>query len=269
MQLTPKKLHFVHQLARYGSCAIGAVYLMVGLIALLSLLRLRHGGADEGSILAFFKSIPLGDVLVGVILLGMLCYITWRIFEAVTDPYAYGNRWKGITQRTGVALSALAYALIALSALQILLNLPGPDVSGQPEAQRVLVAKIFQWRAGEWLVGIAGVIVAFVGLFQFIYAFRKDYEERLAMNRLSANKKKMIHILAWIGHFARGIILLIIAWFLIDAAIKSNPHEVVNTDKAFNYLGEHIGHPVFVLVALGTMCYGCFMFALGFYYDFH
>ena len=78
----------------------------------------------------------------------------------------------------------------------------------------------------------------------------------------------MIGTLAWIGHFARGIILFIIGYFLVKAALQSNPNDVVNTDKAFNFLGEHIGHVSFIAVALGTICYGFYMFSLSIYYDF-
>jgi type IV secretory pathway VirB2 component (pilin) len=76
-------------------------------------------------------------------------------------------------------------------------------------------------------------------------------------------------VLAWAGHMARAVILCIIAYFLIQASLQSDPGDVVNTDKAFNLLGESIlGHPAFVVVALGTISYGLYMFMLAWYYEF-
>ena len=42
---------------------------------------------------------------------------------------------------------------------------------------------------------------------------------------------------------------------------------VVNTDKAFDFIGDHVGHVYFILVAIATICYGLFMFAQGITYD--
>ncbi len=44
---------FVELLARFGCISTAIVYIMIGVVALLSLLRLKHGGADEASILKF------------------------------------------------------------------------------------------------------------------------------------------------------------------------------------------------------------------------
>jgi hypothetical protein len=41
----------------------------------------------------------------------------------------------------------------------------------------------------------------------------------------------------------------------------------VNTDKAFDFIGDQVGHVYFILVAVGTIFYGLFMFALGITYD--
>jgi hypothetical protein len=42
---------------------------------------------------------------------------------------------------------------------------------------------------------------------------------------------------------------------------------VVNTDKAFDFIGDDVGHLYFIMVAAGTICYGLFMFVFGWYYD--
>ncbi|RYY65774.1 MAG: DUF1206 domain-containing protein, partial [Chitinophagaceae bacterium] len=63
------------------------------------------------------------------------------------------------------------------------------------------------------------------------------------------------------------IILGLVGFFYLKAAITRNSSHVVNTDKAFDFIGDHIGGVAFLLVAAGTVCYGLYMFVLGLHYD--
>lgn len=69
------------------------------------------------------------------------------------------------------------------------------------------------------------------------------------------------------GYTARAIILGIIGFFFIKSGLTDNARYIVNTDKAFDFIGDHVGHVYFIGVAIGTICYGLFMFALGVAYD--
>jgi hypothetical protein len=262
------KNKFVYLLARYGSFSIGIVYATVGVMAMLSLLRIKDGGADEDSILDFMASFPFGKYIIVLLLLGMLAYMTWRIYEALEDPYEFGNSKKAIAKRAGIGLGALGYGIIAYSAIEALLGID-PNMKGTPDEQQFLVSKLLTWAGGNYIVIFMGLIVAVAGLVEFRYMVSKEYKVRLKVERLSEKQKKFIRVLAWAGHLARAVILCIIAYFLIQASLQSDPSDVVNTDKAFNFLGESIlGHPAFVIVALGTISYGLYMFMLAWYYDF-
>jgi hypothetical protein len=260
----PPYAHLVRYLALVGSAAIGLVYMGIGTIAMLSLLRLKDGGADEDSMLEFLTDLPGGWICVWIILLGMVCYIAWRLYEAIVNPFQEPYTIKGISTRVGTALSSVAYAIIALSAIQALLGiaLEGDGV----EEQRQLLARVLNWRGGAWLVGLTGVLVGITGLLEIYHVLRREYVQRVDMQRLSRAGKRLLHGLAWYGHFSRGIILLIMAYFLLQGAIHANAQEIVNTDKAFNFIGEsRLGHPLFVIVAIGTMAYGVFMILQGIY----
>jgi hypothetical protein len=113
----------------------------------------------------------------------------------------------------------------------------------------------------------AGIIICIIAIVQLGYVVTRTYVERMDIKKLDKGKTNVIHILAWTGHFARGIILGIIGFFFIKSALDSNPQLVVNTDKAFDFIGDHVGHVYFILVAAGTICYGLFMFLFGWYYD--
>lgn len=258
---------FVYKLAKLGAVSIGVVYLLIGVLAILSFLQLKEGGTGRKSVFRFIAEIPLGNVLLVAICLGLAGYIVWKLYDAYSDPYGYGKHWTGLFKRFALAFSSLAYGLIAVSAVQVIAGITNSNAANVAR-QRLLVARIFDWWAGQWLVAAAGAIVGLAGLSQFIYVIKKAYREKLRVDEISERKRKIIASLAWAGHFARGIILLVIAYFLIKAAVTSDSGEVVSTDKAFDFLGDEIGHIIFILVALGTICYGLYMFALSFYFDF-
>lgn len=255
-------------MARFGCMATAVVYILLGLFALLSLLRLKEGGADEASVLKFFEDVQLGKVVISLILLGMLAYMVWRFYEAIKDPYQYGSRGKGVTIRLLTAFSAISDGLIAWPAIESLIGMNPATKSGNPEAQRESINSLMQHPVGVWAVVIIGSITLVTAIVQFVYVFKEAYEERIDFHQLSPVKRTIITSVGYAGHIARGIILGIIGFFMLKAAITQNGQFVVNTDKAFDFLGDEIGKPVFAAIAFGTICYGFFMIAMGYYYDF-
>lgn len=269
MQNRKKKKLFIHYLPIYGCVSTGLIYVGIGVIAILSFLRIKEGGADEGSMLAYMNNYFVGKVFIWIILLGTIAYIAWRFFETVKDPYDYGKEAHGLSKRTGIALSTIADMFIAYSAIQALYDLGNLQENGEPEEQRRLAGEMLQESWGSWLIIGIGAIVLITAVTQFIYGITKGYSERLDIAHFNSTKRSLIHFLAWGGYLARGIILGIIGFFYIKAGIADNASYVVNTDKAFDFIGDDVGHLYFILVALGTICYGLFMFALGATYKPH
>jgi hypothetical protein len=262
-----KKEIFVHYLPLYGCIATGIVYLSIGVIAILSFLKIKQGGADESSLLAFLGEFLAGKILIWIILLGTLSYIVWRIYESLADPYEYGNKALGIALRTGIALSTIADLLITYAAIEVLLGIDHIEADGEPREQRQLVASILQEKAGDWLIITMGAIICLTALVQFYYGSTKGYKERLDVEHLSSVVKSLIHILAATGYLARGMIIGIIGFFFIKAGILRDSGYIVNTDKAFDFVGDNLGGVCFNLLAIGTIFYGLFMFAMGVSYD--
>ncbi|EJF08660.1 DUF1206 domain-containing protein [Pontibacter sp. BAB1700] len=265
MTVDKKYRKIAQWLARYGCVSIGLVYVLLGSMAILSLFGRSEDDADEERALDYLLEYTLGEILVWVVLIGMVGYITWRVFEAITDPYEFGKDLKGIGKRVGVALSGVGYGLIAFSAYEVLNGGGG----NSEEEQQLMIARILAWDAGPWLVGAAGVVTMLTGLVQFQYVIQGAYNKRLDLGELEQHKKRIIHTLAWAGYFARGIILLVLGYFLLRGAIKQDENAVGDTDSAFDFIGGGtVGDTAFFLVALGTICYGFFMFIFSVFYKF-
>lgn len=264
---TRKKLpSFIRFLPAYGCISTGLIYFSIGVIAILSFLKIKKGGADESSLVAFLNDYLAGKIFIWIILLGTVCYIIWRIFDSIKDPYNYGNAFKGMIIRIGIGLSTIPDMLIAYTASQSLFGKKNMIENGIPAEERQMVSSMMEsW--GNWSIILIGFIILFTALIQLIYGVTRGYRERLDIEHYSKAKRNLVHILAWAGFSARGIIVGIIGFFAIIAGIEKNAGKIVNTDKAFDFIGDHVGHPYFIMVAAGTMAYGVFMFIMGLAHD--
>lgn len=249
-------------LPRVGSFSTGILYFGIGTIALLSFFKLRDGGADESSMMMVLNDFFLGKLLIFVILSGTACYVAWRVYEVINDPYGYGRSLKGLTIRTGIALSTTADALVLIAGVRVLLGLGEIQSDGQPVEERAMTQSLLD-RGDDWLVITLGVVILTTAIVQTMYGFTKGYKERVADDGFSKTLEHIFHGLALYGFTARGIILGIIGFFFLKAGFVHDAQLVVNTDKAFDFIGDNIGHALFIIVAIGTIAYGLFMFGLG------
>lgn len=246
--------------------ATGIIYAAIGVIAILSFLKVRYGGADEASMMAILAEYVIGKIVIGILLLGTLCYIVWRFYEAITDPYEYGRNLKGGIKRLGIALSTIADILIVYAAVRVLLGISHFQPNGQPHEEREMVNKMLKSQ-GQWPVVGIGLVYMITAVIQLWYGISRGYRERVDIEHFSSIFRHALHMLAWAGYAARGIILGIIGFFFLKAGIHENARYIVNTDKAFDFIGDHVGHVYFILVAIATTCYGFFMFVQGIAYD--
>jgi hypothetical protein len=262
-----KNKTIIHFLPVYGCFATGLIYTSIGIIAILSFLKLKDGGADENRLFAFLNNFLVGKILVFVILAGTACWIIWRFYETFTDPYDYGKEISGIAKRTGIAVSTFADFMIAYAAFRFLAGTGNLEEGEQLNQQRSMVKNILKHDSGELFVIIIGVIIIITALIQLFYGITRGYKERLEVEEFSPVSKKLVYFFGLTGYFARGIIIGITGFFYLKAGVLNDAQIVVDTDKAFDFIGDNIGHIWFILTAAGTIFYGIFMFALGTRYD--
>jgi hypothetical protein len=250
-----------------GCFSTGIIYLAIGVIAILSFFRLKEGGADESSFFVLLDSFIAGRILNWIIIVGALCFIAWRFYEAFKDPYGMGRDAKGMLLRTGAAFSSAADAFIALSVLTVIFGRQKVPVNGEPVQQRNMVAHLLDWQGGHALVSIIGAIILVTAAVLILYGLSKSFTESIRATDFNKRERNIVHGIAYAGYFSRGVILFIIGFFYLKSSIRNDSSYIVNTDKAFNFIGEHVGHPWFILIAVGTISYGVYMFVLGLHYD--
>jgi hypothetical protein len=243
------KRKLLKALTLIGCFSTGIIYGSIGVIAILSFLKLKNGGADESSFFVLLDGFAFGRLLNWVIILGAVCFIIWRFYEAFADPHKIGKDAKAILLRTGAAFSSVADAFIALSVLQAIFSGQKVPVSGEPTQQQHLVADLLKTDWGRIVVIGTALILLLTALVLVFYGFSKQFTETIKADDFSKGWTYVVHGTAYAGYLARGVILGIMGFFYLKAVIKHNPDYVVNTDKAFDFIGDNIGGLAFIVTA--------------------
>jgi hypothetical protein len=250
-----------------GCFSTGIIYASIGVIALLSFFKLKNGGADESSFFVLLNGFVAGRIVNWAIIMGAVCFIIWRFYEAIRDPHHMGTDAKAILLRIGGGFSSAADAFIALSALSAMFGEQKAPLSGEPIQKREMVGHLLNFNWGPAVIIITGIITCLTAAVLVLYGLSARFTEAIKLKDFTRKQKYALHVIAYAGYFARGVILGIVGFFFIKSAIENNSRYIVNTDKAFDFIGDHIGHVWFILIAVGTLCYGVYMFVLGLHYE--
>jgi Domain of Unknown Function (DUF1206) len=249
---------FVHSrlfavLSRAGFVARGLVYGIIGVLALD--LALGYGGkiTNQQGALHSIEQHSFGHVLLAAVAIGLGGYSLWRLFRAALGHGPEGSD-RGL-ERLGALGSGIAYGLICAVAVQILTSSSG---GGSGNAKKT-ANDVFNWPGGRWLVGIAGLVMLGVALYQFIRGARQKFLDDSNTQKMSPAVKKAFTVIGTVGHLARAVVFGLVGIFLIKASIDYRANEVVGLDGALAklYNGAY-GSWLLGAVAAGLVAFAAF-----------
>jgi hypothetical protein len=249
----------VELLERLGYAVRGALYAVMGFLALGIVLRIGGGQTtDLSGSLVFLISNPFGKLVLIVIAAGLAAYSLWGFIRAIYDPLHRGSDASGYMARLGFVTSALSYAAIVVFALKIL---AGSGGSSGDSTQKT-VASILNHPGGGPVTVIIGLIAIGVGLGQFLEAYRANFARDLKRTEMSEREQKRTIALGRFGMFARGVVFLVIGWFIVQAGLHHDAGQVQGFGGAFLFLlNQPFGRVVMGIVALGFVALGLHSFA--------
>jgi hypothetical protein len=232
--------------------ARGIIYILLGWVAVLVALGHASHEADQQGALQLLAGKPYGSLSLWLLGIGFAAYALWRLSEA-----AYGVAGEG--KRAGPRLRSLGRAVIygglAYLTFQVLSGTQGSQ-SGQ---QQDVTAKVMQHSGGRWLVGIAGLIVVFIGLVLVMEGIHRRFMKYLRTSQLSPRARRIVELLGVIGTIARGVVVALVGILVIDAAVSYNPAKSGGIDAALLTLrNEPAGAVLLILVALGLVIFGLY-----------
>lgn len=244
---------WVERLARVGYAAKAVLYATIGILAAQTALGEGGRTTDTRGALRTLLQAPYGRVMLLVVAIGLLGYTTWLLARAVTDAEQRGHGAKGIALRTGDVVRGIAHGALALAALRLARGQGGGGGDGTREwAGRVLEAPF-----GQTLLWIGAAGIAGYGLYQLYRSWSAKLSRRLALGELPAGTARWVVAVSRFGIAARGVVFLLIAYFLSRAAAQHDPSEAGGVDESLQALAG-VGRWPLAVVAFGLVAYGVY-----------
>ena len=238
--------------ARSGFVARGLIYGIIGLLAVK--LALGDGGktTSQTGALRTLAHQPFGRLLVILVAVGLAGYALWRFVRAALGhgPEASDSGF----ERLAAFASGATYAGLCVVAVEILVGSSG---GGSSEAKKT-TAGVLGWPGGQWLVGIAGVALIGVGLYQGYRGITKKFLDDSKTEEMTAPVKRWVTGIGVFGHLSRMIVFGLVGVFLIKAAADYSASKAVGVDGAL----AKLAHQSYGPLLLGVVATGLIAFAL-------
>jgi hypothetical protein len=241
-------------LERLGYLVRGALYAVMGLLALGVALGIVGGQTtDLSGSLVFLIGNPFGKLVLVVVIIGLGAYSLWGFIRAIYDPLHRGSDASGYAARLGFVTSALSYAAIVILAIELLAGSGAP--SG--DSTQKTIASVLTHPAGGWLTILIGLVAIGIGFGQFLEAYRATFQEDLKGAEMSASERRIAVGLGRFGMFARGVVFLVIGWFVVQAGIHHDAGQAQGFGGAFVFLlNQPFGRLLLGVIALGFVALG-------------
>jgi hypothetical protein len=249
----PKEKWF-ERFFRFGLISKGVVYCLIGFLAVMAAVGLSRKEAGKAQALSTIYEQPFGQVLLGVIALGLFGYVLLRFAQAFRDIDNKGDDTKGIFSRIGYGISGLIYLALAGYAAKLVID----GQQGGSNSREFIVAKALTHEWGPSVVGIVGLIIIGSGIYQIYRGVSGRFMKKIQLIRMDI--EKAVKRAGVFGYIARGIVLMIIGYLIFHAAITSNPSEAKGTEGAFVFIENKFGTLLMAVTAIGLIGYGIFMF---------
>lgn len=243
-------------LTRAGFIGYGVVHLLFAWLAL----QLAFGGTttqgDQSGALRELAAQPLGRVLVIAVAVGMLAMAIWQAFEALIGHRAERDRAR-VFERLASAGRTLVYGYFAWTAYQV----SKQATTSSADKQQDLTQDLMGSTGGRWLVGLAGVAVAALGVGLVWYGLTKRFEKHLHTMQMSLGFRRASRRLGMAGYTAKGVAYGIAGILFVAAAVTYDPNKARGLDAALRTLRDQsYGQLLLTLIALGIAAFGVFCF---------
>jgi hypothetical protein len=247
----------VETLARLGYGMRGLIYIIMGLLAISVALGKGGAPADQQGAIAAIGRQPAGMFLLWVVLIGLASYSLWGVIRALFDPLHKGHNAKGLLARGAYLVSAAVYLLLVFVTYGYITGAGSTAQSGAQTQQSL--ATVMSKPGGAWLIGILGLVVIAIGLYQIYQGFNASFDKQFETYHMTSKQNKWATQLGRFGTATRGLILAIIGGSLCVAAFQSSPNQPIGIDAALaTLLRQPFGVWLLAIAAVGLIAFGVF-----------
>lgn len=227
-------------LTRIGFATRGLLYIVI------AMLILRTGRAEDQSGAIAYLGRGGGQLLLGVIAIGLTAYGLWRLADAALDIERHGADRKAVMERVGAGFSGAIHLFLAWQSVQLM---RGAALSGDGTQEGAQTAMRLP---GGWALVLAGAAVLMVlGAVQMAKAAKGGFLRYLDP---SVAVKPWVQWSGRVGYAARGVVFLISSYLLAMAGIEEKASEAGGMARVLSWLTS----PFDVIVGVGLLAFGLF-----------
>lgn len=256
-------------LARAGYASRGAVYIVVGVLAVLTAVQglgVSTGGASGGTTgtkgaIQAILDLPAGTWLVGAIAVGLAGFTLWRLVQGFGDADSHGKGGKGLVIRAGLIGSGVLHAGLAAYAASLIwagMSATGGGGSGGSGGggKAGWTAWLMQQPWGHWVIAAFGLIAIGAAVAQVVKAVKQKYKDKLDPRAANSD---WIDKVARFGLGAKALVLAMIGVFLISAAFGSGSAQSAGLPQVLATLqAQPYGAWLLGITAAGLVAFGVF-----------
>ena len=255
---------WIEKLARWGYAAKGFVYVLIGILAVMAAVgRGGSGSASKQGAANMIFDQPFGKFLAILVVIGILGFVVWRFVQAFKSKNLGGSQNKVMLKRARYAFSGVIYLAFAITIIRMIQGSGGGSGNGRQQ----LVGRVLEMDLGPLLVAVAGIGVMVAGIMQWVKAYKEEYMQKLSFSGAAASMRDNARKIGKLGYAARGVVWLLVGFFLLQAGLNSDASQAQGSGGAFQTIEQWGGSWVLLIVAIGVVAYGVFMFVKARYYQ--
>ena len=242
-----------------GHFSSAVLHVTMGLLAGLLALGFRGEAPDGRVVVRALRDLPFGPALLFAVSAGALCLVVWRLLQAFWDIEGKGRSFIGLCHRARFLFGAAVYSTIPIFIGRMLLGYP--QRSGEQlaeEAASAIIGFPFGWSI------VLGTGMGFLasGGFYIYKMFRGNFEGVFRCAEMTERQRKLCFALGRLGCAARGMIFLVIGYYLMVAGWNVDPRQVEGQAGALQIIAQQPFGPMMLgIVALGLIAFGAYSIA--------
>jgi Domain of Unknown Function (DUF1206) len=249
--------------SRLGLVCRGTVYLLVGYLAFrLALAVHGRAGAPASSAGAVQAAVApaWGRVPLVLLVAGLGAYALTLLLEAVFRPSRAESAAAGWRQRVVSSWGCLLYSAFCLTTARLLLETPPKQTAQSEQRQDIdVTATVLRTGWGQLLLILVGLVIIAGALEMGRRSVWLDFRERFTAEHMSRPLAMLTRAVGAYGCVARSVLLVLVGFFIIKAAVLSSAKQVKGLDAVFRSVaGSAGGSWLLALLACGLFCYGVY-----------
>jgi hypothetical protein len=242
--------------ARGGFVARGAIYVLIGIIAVQ--VALGHGcRADRGGALSQIAGKSYGMVVLWLLVAGFAGLALWRFSEAAFG--AVGPDGHDKSERLKSFARGLLYSVFFVSTLQLVLGSSNSATANGNSQSRDMTARVMAHGGGRLLVGLIGAVILVIGVALAREGWTREFLKKLDLSGAPTGTRSVVEKLGLFGGVARGAVIALVGVFFVIAAVRFSPSKAEGIDGALRTFAQTpVGPLLLIPVALGLIAFGLF-----------